>query len=189
MIQKIPEREKKTASVVSSAKPEVIKVEKATAPLGQKSTNTKFSIDKQLHPPQEEAQENVKEEDPSQLPKNHFSETDLQTQWSKFLAEIRERDSILYSAIYTFKVVKKDEQTIVLHYPSESAKVIFDKIQGEFLNHFKRIVNNYSIKAEYVKDAKLKQEILTKRKLFDKMAEINPLLRTLDDLMKFDFSS
>lgn len=37
-------------------------------------------------------------------------------------------------------------------------------------------------------DRALKVEPLTKRRIFDKFAQINPLLKDLDDLMKFDFN-
>lgn len=37
-------------------------------------------------------------------------------------------------------------------------------------------------------DMTIKKEIMTKRKIFEKFAEINPLLKDLDDLMKFDLT-
>lgn len=125
---------------------------------------------------------------PKNLPKNHFSEIDLQQQWEIFLSKIKEEDFVLYSAIRSFRTVKKDESTIVLFYPSETAKATFDRIQGEFLNHFRRVVNNQTIMAEYEMDEKLKQEVMTKRKLFDKMAKLNPLLNNLNEIMRFDLS-
>jgi len=95
---------------------------------------------------------------------------------------------ILYSAINGFKFSKTDENTISVNYPSEAAKKEFEKIQSEFFNHFKRKVNHFKIEVEYTMDVALKKEIITKRKIFEKFAEINPLLKDLDDLMKFDLS-
>ena len=135
-----------------------------------------------------------KKEDESQLlreenlPKNHFTSTDLQSEWEKFLRMIRTKDVVMYSAISSFNLTKKDETTIQISYPSESAKAEFDKAQGEFFNSFKRKVNNYAIQLEFKLDLALKKEVMTKRKLFEKMLEINPLLKDLDDLMKFDFT-
>jgi len=94
----------------------------------------------------------------------------------------------LYSAVSGFKFSKADENTICIHYPSESARKEFDKIQGEFFNHFKRKANHYKLSFEYKTDVSLKKEIVTKRSIFEKFAEINPVLKDLDDLMKFDLS-
>ena len=41
---------------------------------------------------------------------------------------------------------------------------------------------------DYKNDVSLKKEIVTKRKIFDKFAEINPVLKDLDDIFKFDFT-
>ncbi|WP_238555252.1 hypothetical protein [Chryseobacterium sp. P1-3] len=88
-----------------------------------------------------------------------------------------------------FKLVKKEESKIKVLYPSESAKVEFDKISGEFFNHFRRKVHNHAIEIEYERDVEnLKIEVMTKRKIFEKFIEKNPLLKDLDDLMKFDLT-
>jgi len=94
----------------------------------------------------------------------------------------------LYSAVNSFKFSKTSENTICINYPSESAKKEFEKIQGEFFNHFKRKVNNYQLSFDYKADVSLKKEIVTKRSIFEKLVEINPVLKDLDDLMKFDLS-
>lgn len=103
--------------------------------------------------------------------------------------QLRTKDPFVYNAIKTFKLTKVDEKIIRISYPSDSAKTEFDKISGEFFNHFKRKVNNYTITFEYQKDHEnLKIEVVTKKKIFEKFIEINPLLKDLDDLMKFDLS-
>lgn len=119
---------------------------------------------------------------------NHFTDTDLQTEWKKYLDGIHKKDTILYSAVSGFRFTKKDENTICVFYPSESARQEFEKIRGEFLNHFKHKVGHFKLTAEYHMDMALKREVVTKRKLFQKLVEINPLLKDLDDLIKFDLS-
>jgi hypothetical protein len=49
-------------------------------------------------------------------------------------------------------------------------------------------VNNFNIIVEFSVDVTMKKEIITKRKIFDKFAEINPVLKELDDLFKLDFN-
>ncbi|HMU07938.1 MAG TPA: hypothetical protein PKC37_08510 [Kaistella sp.] len=95
---------------------------------------------------------------------------------------------IVYSAISSFKLQKIDEDIVEITYPSDSAKSEFEKIRAEFFNHFMRKVNHFNINIEFKNDVSLKKEIITKRKIFDKFAEINPVLRELDDLFKFDLN-
>ena len=122
------------------------------------------------------------------MPSHHFSETDLQNEWQKFLADLQKNDTIVYNAINSFKLRKKNEDIVEITYPSESAKVEFEKVRSEFFNHFMHKVNHYNISIELNLDITMKKEIITKRKIFDKFAEINPVLRELDDLFKLDFN-
>ncbi|KFF01063.1 hypothetical protein IX39_10720 [Chryseobacterium formosense] len=105
------------------------------------------------------------------------------------LKQLRQKDPVVFNAIKTFKFTKIDEKIIQISYPSDSAKNEFDKISIEFFNHFKHKVNNHSIEFQFKKDHEnLKIEIVTKKKIFEKFIEKNPLLKDLDDLMKFDLS-
>jgi DNA polymerase-3 subunit gamma/tau len=123
------------------------------------------------------------------LPKNHFTETDLQAEWNLLLKQLQTKNVFVFNAVKGFKLEKKGENIIQVLYPSDSAKTEFDRISGEFFNHFKRKVHNYSIEIEYKRDFEnLKIEVLTKRKIYEKFAEKNPLLKDLDDLMKFDLT-
>lgn len=160
---------------------------KTTAPIATKKIPSKLSIFNAMQKSEEQAEESIvtKKED---LPSHHFTETDLQKEWQKFLDELKENDIIVYNAISSFKITKLDENTIEITYPSDSAKSEFEKVRDDFFNHFMRKVNHLNIKINYKNDISMKKEIVTKRKIFDKFAEINPVLRDLDDLFKFDFS-
>lgn len=110
-------------------------------------------------------------------------------EWNLLLKQLQSKDVFVYNAIKAFKLVKADENVIRVLYPSDSAKVEFDKISGDFFNHFRRKVHNHAIEIEYKKDHEnLKIEIMTKKKVFEKLVEKNPLLKDLDDLMKFDLT-
>ena len=105
------------------------------------------------------------------------------------LRQLRTKDPVVFNAIKPFKLAKIDEKIIEISYPSDSAKNEFDKISIEFFNHFKHKVHNHSVEFKFKKDQEnLKIEILTKRKIFEKFVEKNPLLKDLDDLMKFDLT-
>lgn len=134
---------------------------------------------------QNEISRETKEED---IPAHHFTEKDLQDEWQIFLNDLMKKDDVAFYAVNTLKLNKSDENQIKILYPSDSAKTEFEKIRENFFNHFKRKVNNYKIEIIYKNDIGLKKEIMTKRKIFDKFAEINPVLKDLDDLFKFDFN-
>ena len=104
------------------------------------------------------------------------------------MVALQQKDIIIYNAINSFKLTKKDENIVEITYPSDSAKSEFEKVRSDFFNHFMHKVNHFNIVIEYKNDVSMKKEIITKRKIFDKFAEINPVLRDLDDLFKFDFN-
>ena len=100
------------------------------------------------------------------LPQNHFTDTDLQMEWKIMLKQLQVKNNFVFNAVKTFKLVKADEHKIKVLFPSDSAKVEFDKISGEFFNHFKKEkIQNHIIEVEYVRDVEnLKIEVVTKRK-------------------------
>ena len=113
---------------------------------------------------------------------------DLQREWQIFLNDVQKKDTVLFYAVNTLKIHKKDQNLVHILYPSDSVKTEFEKVQGEFFNHFKRKVNNYKIEVEFSNDVTLKKEIVTKRTIFEKFVEINPVLKDLDELLKLDLS-
>lgn len=183
--ESVPE---KSESKITEEVPKTVILEKSAIPIGQQKKVSKFSIQQTLE--KEETTEDVSKVviPEKELPSNHFTNTDLQTEWNKFLENIKNKDIIIYSAISSFQFSKKDENTITINYPSDSAKKEFEKIQDEFLNHFRHKVNHFNITIDFQMNTSLKKEIVTKRKLFEKLVEINPLLKDLDDLMKFDLT-
>ncbi len=122
------------------------------------------------------------------LPSNHFSQTDVDNEWNIFLKNLARTNTLVYNAINSFKMEKSDENLIIVKYSSEFAKSEFDRISPEFFNHFRHKVSNFKFDIEYQTDLSIKKEVLTKRKIFEKFVQINPLLKDLDDLMRFDLS-
>ena len=180
---------KEIVKEVAKEIPEEIKkvILKTSEPIGLQKKPSQFSISAALVK-SEEQPEKVIDAAKKDLPSQHFTETDLQSEWTKFLQELQEKDIIIYNAINSFKLQKKNEDIVVITYPSESAKVEFDKIRADFFNHFMHKVSHFNIIIEFSVDVSMKKEIITKRKIFDKFAEINPVLKELDDLFKLDFN-
>ncbi|WP_228458640.1 hypothetical protein [Chryseobacterium aureum] len=191
MPEKAPEKKevKTEQQPVVSEKAEEAPVIKTSKPLSRPGISSGFSINSFLNKEDKvEETENITVRTEN-LPQNHFTDTDLQMEWKIMLKQLQVKNNFVFNAVKTFKLVKAEEHKIKVLFPSDSAKVEFDKISGEFFNHFKRKIQNYIIEVEYVRDVEnLKIEVVTKRKMFEKFIEKNPLLKDLDDLMKFDLT-
>lgn len=191
MPEKAPEKKEVKTEQQPAAleKAEVVSVTKTTKPLSRPGISSGFSINSFLNKEDKaEATEDVVVKTEN-LPQNHFTDTDLQMEWKIMLKQLQVKNNFVFNAVKTFKLEKVEENKIKVLFPSDSAKVEFDKISGEFFNHFKRKIQNHMIEVEYVRDVEnLKIEVVTKRKLFEKMIKKNPLLKDLDDLMKFDLT-
>ncbi len=171
----------------SSATPEKI-IKKIAEPIAKKVINSEFSILANLNKKEEQEEVHLVAKKEEDLPDHHFSEVDLQREWKIFLDDLQQKNTVLFYAVNTLKIHKKDENLIHILYPSDSVKHEFEKVQTEFFNHFKRKVNNYKIILEYSNDVSLKKEIVTKKSIFEKYVDINPVLKDLDDLLKLDLS-
>ncbi|KUJ52871.1 hypothetical protein [Chryseobacterium sp. JAH] len=187
----VPEKKEEVVvkpQIIQETSPEIT-VKTASKPLSRPKISSGFSINSLINKEDKQEQEETVAEINENLQEHHFTETDLQAEWNLMLMQLRAKDPFVFNAIKSFKLEKVDEKTVQVLYPSESAKAEFDKISGEFFNHFKRKVNNYAIKIDYKQDVQnLKIEVLTTKKKFERFVEINPLLKDLDDLMKFDLT-
>ncbi|CAM3175895.1 hypothetical protein CHFL109739_20415 [Chryseobacterium flavum] len=167
----------------------VTAVQKTSKPLSKQGVSLGFSINSFLNKEETTVAEETVVIKNDNLPQNHFTDTDLQVEWNLMLKQLQRKDGFVFNAVKTFKLIKAEENKIKVLYPSDSAKAEFDKISGDFFNHFKRKVHNHIIEIEYQRDVEnLKIEVMTKRKIFEKYIEKNPLLKDLDDLMKFDLT-
>ncbi|MDQ1162332.1 hypothetical protein QE422_002700 [Chryseobacterium sp. SORGH_AS 447] len=190
-IQEVREAKTETAPAkpANVDKPQETEIKKTTKPLTKQVVSSGFSISAFLNKEETVVEEDTVVEKTENLPQNHFTETDLQAEWSLLLKQLQRKDTFVFNAIKTFKLLKSGENQITVLFPSDSAKVEFDKVSREFFNHFKTKVHNFSIEIIYKRDTEnLKIEVMTKRKIFEKFAEKNPLLKDLDDLMRFDLT-
>jgi DNA polymerase-3 subunit gamma/tau len=163
-------------------------IQKASEPIARTPSNSQFSIKAALVKKEEVKKDEFSEIKDENLPSNHFSQTDVDTEWNIFLRDLAKTNTFVFNAISSFKLEKTDEHQITVRYSSSTAKAEFDRLSIEFFNHFRHKVNNFKIEVEYITDMTIKKEVMTKRKMFEKFVEINPLLKDLDDLMRFDLT-
>ena len=188
MVKEQPEKlAKPTAKAVEI--PAEIVIKKAVKPLSTKIAPSKYSIKSNLEEKPSEKVEEISVENKEKLPANHFTETDLQNYWTKFLENLRKDDIVVYNAISGFKLQKLEENTIEIRFPSLTAKAEFDKISTDFLHGFQHSAHNHCIEIRFENSGgKMKKQAVTKRSLFEKYCEINPLLKELDEAFKFDLN-
>ncbi|MCJ7935783.1 MAG: hypothetical protein MUW56_19685 [Chryseobacterium sp.] len=189
--EKAPEKKETPAAQppIKSDSLQETAVQKTNKPLSKQGASLGFSINSFLNTEEKVTVEETVTVKTEHLPQNHFTDTDLQMEWNLMLKQLQRKDSFVFNAVKTFKLLKEKENKIKVLYPSDSAKVEFDKISGEFFNHFRRKVHNHTIEVDYLRDVEnMKIEVVTKRKIFEKFIEKNPLLKDLDDLMKFDLT-
>ena len=186
---KIIEKKEEPTQVQNIIKPQETEIKKTTKPLTKQVISSGFSINALLNKEDKAEEEETVVVKTETLPQNHFTETDLQAEWNLLLKQLQKKDTFVFNAIKSFKLIKSGENQITVLFPSDSAKVEFDKVSREFFNHFKTKVHNFSIEIIYQRDVEnLKIEVMTKRKIFEKFAQKNPLLKDLDDLMRFDLT-
>ena len=78
---------------------------KTAEPLRQQKVASKFSISAALHKTETEEDKNV-EKLIKELPQNHFTDTDLQIAWQKFIQELQQKDILIYNCLlYTSRCV------------------------------------------------------------------------------------
>lgn len=149
---------------------------------------SKFSIAKHLEEKENEEDEiTVSAEE--KLPEDDFSEELLRSEWARFLKELSAQNMVIYNAINPFKLTKTGKNEIEISYSSDFAKEQFEVVSRTFFTSFKRKVNNFKIELRYKEEKTLqKAEILSKRKIFEQMMEINPVLKDLEELMRFDYN-
>lgn len=148
---------------------------------------TRFSITEALSSKAEEEKTKATKE-VENLPTKHFTQTDIDSHWKEFLEKLQEKDKITFNAVSGFRLQKTDENTITVQYASETSKSEFDKVQADFLNHFRFSVHHHKVELNFVRNKSLKREVITRRTLFDKMAQENPALRELDQAFKLDLN-
>lgn len=122
------------------------------------------------------------------LPKNHFTQVDIDQEWNRFLEGLRNENSIIYHAISGFRIIKEGEDNITVYYSTEAAKSEFDAVHADFFNGLRTKVKNYGFAVNFQRDQTIRRELITKQKVFDKMVEKNPLIGKLNEIFKFDLS-
>lgn len=167
------------------------RVKRVEKPIKQEKQVSLFSINESLS--QIEKQEDTAEEEDTEenLPDGHFSDIDVNNEWQVFIKKLARENSVVFYAVQDFILNKTAEHEITVKYGSQSAKAEFEKVSKDFFSHFKHKYKNDRLKVVYEKNEHLLNNtstLLNKKEIFNKMLEINPLLKDLNEIMKFNFN-
>ncbi|WP_422084173.1 DNA polymerase III subunit gamma/tau [Ulvibacterium sp.] len=134
---------------------------------------------------------NKKEEsiEESQLPKDVFTEEDMQKHWADFVQKIDgEGRKILASSLMTDVPKLFDENTIWIELPNDTMKKEVEREQYDLMLYLRQQLNNYSINLRItVNERTAKKFAFTPEEKYQKLREKNPAIDLLRKEFDLDF--
>jgi len=124
--------------------------------------------------------------DEEDLPKDDFTETQMQKAWSTFVSKLEKNGKYNFASILSIDTPKLVDTKIHLEFPNSTNKVEVERQQYNLLSFLRKELNNYDISLEIsVNEEKEKQYAYTPKEKYEKLKEKNPnldLLRKTFDL-------
>jgi DNA polymerase-3 subunit gamma/tau len=125
--------------------------------------------------------------DESQLPKEDFTEKEMQKHWADFVEKIDGHGRKILASSLTTDVPKLfDETTIWIELPNDTMKKEVEREQHDLIDHLKRQLNNHLVSLRItVNEETAKKFAFTPEEKYRKLREKNPaidLLRKTFDL-------
>jgi DNA polymerase-3 subunit gamma/tau len=159
---------------------------RTSAPIAHIGGVSSLSIKNTLNSAEEKKEETIS------IPKNQqneaFSEEKAVNFWENYLDELKGKNAILYNALSTAACSVKDKSVIFFKFPSHSIYEEFESQREDFFQRLKLYLKNYSISFDYEIQATDKNVLLTSKEIYEKMVEINPLLKKLRNDFRLDIS-
>lgn len=128
----------------------------------------------------------ISEED---LPKDSFSEEDMQQHWDDFVDQLEQQGrKILASNLQSDVPKLKNENTIWIELPNSTMKKEIEREQSLMLDYLKQKLNNYSITLHItVNEEVAKKFAFTPAEKYEKLKEKNPAIDLLRKEFDLDF--
>ncbi len=125
----------------------------------------------------------------SQLPRDAFTEKDMQGHWADFVQKIDgEGRKILASSLTTDTPKLFDESTIWIELPNDTMKKEVEREQYDLMMHLRQQLNNYSINLRItVNEQTAKKFAFTPEEKYQKLREKNPAIDLLRKEFDLDF--
>lgn len=125
-------------------------------------------------------------QDPTDLPKNEFTEQQLLHFWIDYGKRMDKKGERIIGSMFAMnKPVLKENNVIFLELPNQTMKVDIENIEKPLLNFLHEKLSNYSITLHInVNEVMAKKHAFTPQDKYDKLKEQNPFLDLLRS--KFD---
>ncbi|MBM1107848.1 DNA polymerase III subunit gamma/tau [Aurantibacter crassamenti] len=125
--------------------------------------------------------------DPADLPKDPFTEAEMQQHWADFVNKIEAKgQKILASNLNSDIPTLKENSKLCIEMPNATMKTEIEREQFELMEYLKQKLNNYEISLNItVNEAVAKKYAFTPEEKYEKLREKNPaidLLRKTFDL-------
>ena len=123
------------------------------------------------------------------LPKDSFSEEDMQKHWDDFVHQLESQGrKILASNLQTDVPKLKSDDTIWIELPNSTMKKEIEREQNLMLDYLKQKLNNYSITLQItVNEEVAKKFAFTPAEKYEKLKEKNPAIDLLRKEFDLDF--
>ncbi len=126
----------------------------------------------------------VKRED---LPKESFTETDLQIAWREYARILEKKGEHIIASHLDMVLPEARNNSIHVTYPNETIRVELERSQQSLLNFLSKKLNNHSITLKIeVNEAQQKKYAYTPREKFEKLRERYPIMDTLKKSFDLD---
>ena len=122
---------------------------------------------------------------PEDLPKDSFTEEEMQIHWSDFVNIIDAKGQKIMASNLSADIPKlKDTSTLTIEMPNATMKTEIEREQYELIEYLKQKLNNYDIKLDIrVNETTAKKYAFTPEEKYEKLREKNPAI----DLLRREF--
>lgn len=198
---KNPEQRKPAEEHIQEAKPEVAvaennpvqkptpEVEAPSKSLGERNAQkvSAFSLKSIQQKNELERDFKKKHVNKDDLPKENFTETDLQLAWKEYARILEKKGEHILASHLDMVLPEAINNTIHVTYPNETIRVELERSQQSLLNFLSKKLNNHSITLKIeVNEGQQKKYAYTTREKFEKLREKYPIIETMKKSFDLD---
>lgn len=125
------------------------------------------------------------------LPKNKFTQNDIDLAWNEILNNLQKENKVVeFNALQSGKLQLKESHIIQIEFSSSSLANEFALKQESIVLFLREKFNNYSLKFEIkISEGEAKNFIKSKEEIFKDMIEVNPILLKMKEKFGLDLNS
>lgn len=121
------------------------------------------------------------------LPRENFTETDLQLAWKEYARILEKKGEHILASHLDMVLPEAIDNTIHVTYPNETIRVELERSQQSLLNFLSKKLNNHSITLKIeVNEGQQKKYAYTTREKFEKLREKYPIIETMKKSFDLD---